>query len=211
MIRSTAGAGRFLLLGAVRGLESEATALVVELDQFRPAAVGLGVSFDELTGLRDHFVGAATEPVVPLTGNEVAEVRGLSRFGDVRVPNPVVLAALEWADRNHCPAEALDLNDDHYATMFADHISYLELVRRTVRERRLTRDPPAAATADEFATTWHRRIAKGRGSRSFDAAREAALVEAATDLGRRVPKVAVVVDRERYPAVLVALGGAGAP
>jgi hypothetical protein len=176
--------------------------MLAELASYRPKALGLGIAFDELTGLKDHFVDAPTEPMVPLTGNEEAEVRGLVRFGEVRVPNPSLVAALGYAESHGVPFEALDLSDEHYATLFTDHISYLELVGRTVRERRLTRDPPKAANAEEYATRWHEQISRGKGSRSFDAARSDALVRSALDLARRVDRLAVIVDRERYPSVL---------
>ncbi len=197
--------GEFLVVGAVRGLASEVTPLMARLEAFQPDVVGLGISFDELTGLTDHFVGRSSEPLVPLTGAETAEVKGLSRFGEVRVPNPACIEVLEWARARGTRVEPLDPSDETYATMFTDHISYFELVRRTLRERRLTRAPPAASTAEEFATTWHRSMSGGRGSKSFDAARDAALVENARRLSGQARRIAIVVDRERYDSVLARL------
>jgi hypothetical protein len=198
--------GEFLVAGAVRGLASEVAPLMALLETFRPEVVGLGISLDELQGLRDHFVDRASEPLVPLTGAETAEVKGLSRFGEVRVPNPACIEVLEWGRSRGTPVEPLDPSDETYATMFTDHISYFELLRRTLKERRLARAPPTAATPEEYAATWHRSMSGGRGSRSFDAARDAALVENARRLSARAPRVAVVVDLERYDSVLRRLG-----
>ena len=206
MIQTAVRSGaEFLVLGPVRGLASEVAPLTDGLTAFAPTAVGLGISFEEVTGLRDHFVGAAVEPLVPLTPHEVAEARGLARYGEVRVPNPAALAAIDWATAHEVPVEGLDPSDEQYADLFTDHISYFELVRRTVRERRLTRDPPRVGSAEEYATRWQSTLGGGRGSRAFEAARSSVLVASARRLGERLPRVAVVVDRERFDGIVQGL------
>ena len=85
-----------LLLAPVRGLTSEVVAVLAALDAFAPARVGLGLSGDELRSLHDYFVASDADPVVPLTANETSEVRGLVRFGEVRVPNPSFVEVLRW-------------------------------------------------------------------------------------------------------------------
>ena len=203
MIRETVSAGAsYQVLGAVRGFVPDVGPLLTSFEEFRPNAIGLGISSEELRAFTDHFVGAEQEPVVPLTSTELAEVRGLSQFGEVRVPNPSLLRAIEWAQDRGLPVEALDPGDDRYAIMFADTISYTELVRRTVRERRLTRAPPRAASADEYALTWVRIAAGGSRSVRFATERDGVLVQGARLLGRRHPRVSLVVDRERFSRVV---------
>lgn len=212
MIATTRRAsGDVLVAGIVRGLASEAGPLVAKVEQFAPKAVGLGISREELSGLNDHFVGRASEPLVPLSSAELSEARGLAQYGEVRVPNPSTLALLEWARAAGIPVEPLDPSDEDYAELFTDHISYFELVRRTLRERKLTRSAPAAPSAEEYADRWHGAISGGRGSRAFDKAREAALVASARRLALSHGRIAVVVDRERYAGVLGLLEGTPAP
>ncbi len=199
------GAGDLLLIGAVRGLESESAPLLTALDGFAPGAVGVGLSAEEARGLRDYFVTSEAEPVVPLTANESAEVRGLVRFGVVRVPNPTFVDLLGWAERRALRVEPLDPGEDVSAELFSEHIGYVELVRRTVRERSVGRRPPATSTADEFALAWDREVAGGRGSRAFARSRDEHLVRGALRLGSQVGRVGVVVDRERFPTVLALL------
>jgi hypothetical protein len=198
-------AGELLVVGTVRGLVGEVAPLVQRLTAFGPGAMAVGISFDELTGLTDHFLGGPSEPVVPLTASETAEAKAVSRFGEVRVPNPSVLAALEWATSRSVLIEAVDPSDETYATMFTDHITYFELVRRTLRERKLTRTPPKASTPDELARAWHSTLTPGKGSREFNAAREAAICEATERLVERIPRVALLVDRERFDPVVARL------
>ena len=197
--------GECLVVGAVRGVATEVPPLIARLTEFAPASVGLGISPDELDGLVEHFVERPAEPLVTLTRSEAAEVRGLGRFGEVRVPNPSTVGVLAWARSRGTPVAGLDPNDATYADLFAEHISYFELVRRTLRERRLVRDPPSAASPDDYAQLWHRSMSRGRGSRSFDRARDAEFLDAARAMATRAGRVALVVDRERYDGVLSGL------
>lgn len=203
MIRTTIrGPREFLVAGPVRGIAHEVPELLAALDAFVPSAVGLGVSREEMAGLTDHFAGRPAEPLVPLTDTEAAEIRGLARFGEVRVPNPGAVGALEWAGPRGVPLEPLDPSDETYAGLFAEHIGYVELVGRTLRERKLAKSPPEAANAEEFALAWHRSVGDGRGSRDLAGARDASLTLAARRLADRSGRVAVIVDRERYEAVV---------
>ncbi|HTT35884.1 MAG TPA: hypothetical protein VMH78_08490 [Thermoplasmata archaeon] len=197
--------GPIRVFGAVRGRVADVAPLLAGLEAFDPKVVGVGLSFDEMTGLTDHFAGRPFEPVVPVTGNETAEIGGLVRFGEVRLPHPAYVGVLEWAKARSVPVEPLEPSDETYATLFATHIGYVELVGRTLRERRLARGPPDAPTADEFAIRWDREVARGKGSRAFIAAREAHVATEAHRLAERSGRTAVVVDRERFDGVLAAL------
>ncbi len=193
--------GPLFLVAPVRGLSREAERTVEALDSFAPEALGLGLSAEELRGLPDYFVRAEAEPVVPLTAAEPSEIRGLGRFGEVRVPNPSFVRAIAWGRERALPLEPLDPSDDRSASLFAEHIGYLELVRRTVREHRVARSPPICSTPDEYALSWDRQVAPGRGSRALAEARDRHLVRGVGRLSAGRTRVAVVVDRERFAAV----------
>jgi hypothetical protein len=205
--RITTG-GDILLLAPVRGLATEAQDLPSRLDSFAPEAVGVGVSAEELKALVEYFVLPEAEPLVPLTPSEVNEVRGLVRFGEVRVPNPATLEALRWGRAHAVLVAPLDPDEASSAEMFREHIGYVELVRRTVRERRLGREPPAPSSPDDFAVEWERGISKGRGSRRLAQARDAYLASELERLAAGRRRVAVVVDRERFEGIKTVLAGA---
>ncbi len=190
-----------LVAAPVRGLASEVPRLLAALDGFRPEAVGLGLPTEEVKGLVDYFVLADAEPVVPLTSNELAEVNGLVRFGEVAVPNPSFVGALAWGRRRGVPVAPLDPSEEDTATMFAETIGYVELVRRTVRERRVGRSPPTPSQPDEYALEWDRAVARGRGSRAYARAKDSHLVGEVDRLTPGRARVAVVVDRERFDGV----------
>ena len=208
--RVTAGAD-VLLLGPVRGLAGDVPLVLTAIREFRPDAIGLGLSSDEMKAFNEYFVLADADPIVPLTTNEASEVRGLSRFGEVRVPNPAYVEILRWARGSLLPVVPLDPSDDRTATLFTEHIGYIELVRRTVKERGVARHPPTPATADDFALEWDREVSGGRGSREFAAARDRYLVRRARKLADGRGRLAIVVDRERFETVRALLAGGQAP
>lgn len=201
--------GEIFLVAPVRGLVNEAIAALAAIDAFAPAAIGLGLSADELRGLVDYFVRSDGDPIVPLTPNESSEVRGLVRFGEVRVPNPALVETLRFAESRGLPAEGLDPSDERSASMFTENIGYFELVRRTVRERRVARSPPTPSTPDEFALAWDREVSHGKGSRDFAQARDRHLARAARRLASDAGRIALVVDRERFDNVRSLLADPG--
>ncbi|HZY70301.1 MAG TPA: hypothetical protein VFF67_04905 [Thermoplasmata archaeon] len=199
---SPRGRPNVALIGAVRGLVAESAAVVAALDELRPEVVGVGVSFEELTGLRDYFVGPSVEPLVPLTTSETAEARALTRFGPVGVPHPAFLAGVAWAESRRVTVEPLDPSDESFASSFAENVSYLELVRRTLRERNLARQPPESPTAEEFAVDWDLRLTPGAGSARLTARREQELAESVERLSAGGRRVVGIVDYERYAGVM---------
>ena len=196
-----------LLLAPVRGLEEEARAAVASLDAFGPEVVGAGVAAEELDGLVTYFVNAPAEPIVPLATAELSEVRGLCRFGEVRVPNPAFLEAIAWGRDRGVAFAPLDPDEERSADLFRENIGYWELVRRTLREHRLGRSPPTPSSADAYALTWDRTVAGGRGSRRLAAARDRHLAEGARRLAQGRRRVAGLVDRERFERVRDLLTG----
>jgi len=194
-----------LLIGSVRGLADEVAPLDAQLDAFDPEAVAVSLSPEEADTLAQYFVGTPTEPVVPLSGSEASHAVGLARLAEVRVPAPALLGAVEWATRNGRPVLGVDPPEDTYAEMFAAHIGYLELVRRTLRERRLVKRPPEATTADEYALAWDGTMQPGAGSERLARARDDYAATQVRGLGKEHATVALVVDRERFESFQRAL------
>ncbi|MCI4349716.1 MAG: hypothetical protein L3J93_05820 [Thermoplasmata archaeon] len=212
MIARTLHSGsEFLLLGTVRGLASEVPPLLERLGAFAPDAIALGVSPDELNGVRAYFAHASSEPIVTLAPTESAEVRALAHYGDVRVPNPTVPAVLAWGESHGIPVEPVDPSDDRFAEMFAQQIGYFELVRRTLRERHLARHPPTPPTAEEFALEWGRPPSERGGSSRLILRREESVASSIRVLAQRHARVAVVIDRERFEPLEAALGTSPLP
>jgi hypothetical protein len=204
------GDPRVTLLGVIRGLVAEASAVQAALEEIRPDAIGLALSAEEVQGLRDYFVAKPVEPFVPILGSEATEIRVLAQFGEVRIPHPGFLATVGWADARGTPTEPVDPNEETYAEMFGTTIGYTELVRRTLRERRLLRRPPHVDSAEGFVLFWDQTL-NGRGaSRRLAEKRDAAAATEVVRLRRRHPSVAIVAERERIEGLARALAAAPA-
>ncbi|MGI0139694.1 MAG: hypothetical protein ACREBT_00860 [Thermoplasmata archaeon] len=192
---------RVVLVGAVRGLYSETFELIDRLESSVPSALGLAVSPEELEGLTTYFAHAEAETTVHLVETEQSEIQALTRWGEVRVPNPTHVRAIEWAHSRGVTTHALDPSDEGAAEMFRANIGYVELVRRTLAERKLARSPPEADSPDAFAERWDRQLARGTGSRELALDRDRYLVGEVRSLERSTTSLVVVVDRERFPQV----------
>jgi hypothetical protein len=193
------------VLGAIRGFVPDALKVVEALDEFRPTAVGVGASPEELRGFQEAFGVNPVEPFVNLYPNEAAEARELARFGEVHLPRPAVDLAIRWASEHGASIAALDPSDEVYGDMFTQHVGYFALVGRTVRERRLTRRPPKVSSPDELVLRWDAELNGGRGTRGLAWAREQAEAEGILDLHASAARVAAIVDRERFDGVLGAV------
>ena len=190
-----------LLIGAVRGLYSESDAALAELDRAAPDRLGLALSPEEYEGIGTYFSDAEAETTIHLIETEKSEIQALTRWGEVRVPNPTAVRAIEWARRRSVPIHPLDPPDEGAAEMFTASIGYVELVRRTLRERKLSRAPPSAESPDDFALQWDRQLSVGSGSRDLAQNRDRYLVAGARELLSKSRTLAVIVDRERFESV----------
>jgi hypothetical protein len=206
-----AGRPTILLIGSVRGLTDEVPSIRQQLEAFDPSAVAVSLSPEEATTLAEYFVGTATEPLVPLSASESSHAVGLARIAEVQVPAPALLGAVEWATRHQRPVVGVDPPEDTYAEMFAAHIGYLELVRRTLRERKLLKQPPQVESADEYALTWERTMQPGSGSQRLSRARDEFAAAQVRGMGGSHSRVAVVADRERFDSFRKALSVDASP
>jgi hypothetical protein len=204
------GRPTILLVGSVRGLADDVAAVQEQLKTFDPDAVAVSLSPEEAETLAQYFVGTPTEPVVPLSGSEASHAVGLARIAEVQVPAPALLSAVDWATRGGLPVVGIDPPEETYAEMFAAHIGYFELVRRTLRERRLVKRPPEVESADEYAITWDRTMQPGAGSERLARARDDFAADKVRRLGQDHARVALVVDRERFDSFRRALAPNGA-
>ena len=198
-----------LLVGSVRGLADEVGPVQEQLVAFDPGVVAVSLSPEEAETLAQYFVGTPTEPVVLLSASEASHAVGLARIAGVQVPAPALLGAVDWATRAGRPVVGVDPPEDTYAEMFAAHIGYFELVRRTLRERQLVKRPPDVETPDEYALAWDRTMQPGAGSERLAQARDEFAADQVRGLGRTHPKVALVVDRERFDSFRRAFASGG--
>ncbi|MDE1819636.1 MAG: hypothetical protein KGJ23_13285 [Euryarchaeota archaeon] len=185
------------------------------LEEFAPTQVAIGLAPEELHALQQHFSDPYVEPWVPLASSELAYARGIARFGAVRVPSPAFLGAIRWAAVHGVALHGVEPPDETYSELFVEHVGYFELLRRTLSERSLQRNPPLAEDSETFALAWEARSGTGAGSRRLGAARVGHARSRLREVHQAPPlaapgtggaslmnRVALLVDVERFPGLL---------
>jgi hypothetical protein len=196
-----------VLVGAVRGPVEEAVAVRKELERVDPAEVHLDISPEELWGLKEYFSAPYSEPLAPLLEAESALARALSDFGEVRMPSPSYVVAIQWAHAKGRGIRALDPDEDAYSAMFLKNVRYLDLVRRTRAEHALSRSPPQAGSAEEVLLAWDARVHRGKGSQRLATERNHLMAERLREIAARGegPVSVAIVDVEHWASLVASL------
>ncbi len=192
-----AGGVEYLLLGVVKGLKSEYDAVLSALREFCPDTVCVGISPEEVEGLRRYLEKPFEYDV---SDYEVIYARHLSRFGEVFLPPPAYVAAVRYAVDSDTKVEALDMDDEKYASAYVAAVSAWDLIRHSMRKRRLYRKKFRATTPEEVAILLDREIRRIRGYDLLEKTREKHMANHLLDVeGKRV---AAVVEIERFEGVV---------
>lgn len=195
------------VLGTVHGLVAETAAVEAAFAEAAPDALAVGIAPGELEALEAHAAGGDVEEsdeevtIDPSEGYEV----GLSRYGEVAIPPPDLLAALDLARGHGVPATAVDLDTTQYDEVFSASVGPFTLFRYGRRMQRMARRPPPAPDAAAFALAWDARVRQLRGFDKVERAREAHMAARVADLAGRHRRILVVVDVARAAGVVEAL------
>jgi hypothetical protein len=146
---------RVTLIGVCQGLAGEARSAVEELEEADPGVVAVSLGPDVADRADDLAAGAR------LGAEDEAYRRGLSEWGEVRLPAPTFPAVVDAADRIGAPVEGVDMAEAEYLDRHLDRIGTLELLKRALRVRWLGWRPPSAETPDAFCRAFDERVNVG--------------------------------------------------
>lgn len=199
------GASKVTVLPVVRGLASEAEAVSEAFAQAGPEAVAVSISREELDALRVRDDRDLYDP----SDLEIVYQAILERFGEVRIPPPAFVAALEAAERGGAAIIPLDMNDELYTEAYCDRVSTLDMVRESYFARRATGKRYDLSSARAFAVSWDRMVNRS-GFRELEEAREAHMAGVLQKLAGRYASILAVIECERCEGVVKLLrSGAG--
>ena len=202
----TVGSARVHVLGAVHGLMSEAAVVEEAFRASQPDAVALGIAPGELDGLDEHARGEPSEPDQEVTIDPSEHYAlGLSRYGDIGLPPPDLVAAVALAREHGVEPVAVDLDGTQYDEIFAANVGPFAFFRYGRRVQKMGKRPPRAPDAVAFALAWDARIRALRGFDRVEAAREEAIARRVEDLATRHRSVLVLVDVARAEGVVARL------
>lgn len=200
--RYRAAAGEIVLVSTVQGLASERDVVQRALDEERPAAVALGVSAESVASLLRYEPELDADLLEDLPEHDFAYSVKLREFGDVDLPPPDLVAAIDWAQAAGVPCHGVDLSEEAYETAFTREVSAWGFLRYGRIQRALARRPPPAADARAFSLAWDARIRKVKGIARVEALREETIARGAAGLARSLAaKVVLIVDAPREAGV----------
>ena len=185
-------AGEILIVGAVRGLESEGERIASILERAKPDVIGLSVSKEGLRAM-EMLGGGDRASSKPANVEEELYMRGLSAYGEVMKPPPCFLAAIGL----QIPVEAIDMDDELYTAAYCRYVSTLDMMRQGGSQKRLRRLAINSKSPREFVIKWDRLVNRLGGYRRLEMAREAWLANGAARLAAKYQRPLIIVEYER--------------
>jgi len=191
---------KVFVLETVKGLESEAEKVGKAFREAKPEVVALPISPEELDGLKQLVDGVECD--IGLTNYEEIFARKLAAYGEVRVPPPSYEEAVRLAGEEGVELAALDMDEKIFTDLYVENVTGLELVRYTMRLKRMRKKKFDDLTASEFSKAWDRSMNKTKGFREVERAREEYMARSIRQLARGGKKLLAIVDVERGEGVM---------
>ena len=191
-----------LFLPVVKGLVSEGDAVEKAINEENPDAVVISVSKEELAALEHKDDYDKYEP------SDIEEIYGvlLESFGEVKIPPPCYVKALDAGTAKNITLIPMDMNEDLYTETYCYEIGGLDLIRESMFVSRAHRKRFDLSSAGAFALDWDKKVNKPSGFRNLNRKREEHMADVLRKLAGKYPKILVVVEYERSDNVAKLLG-----
>ncbi len=187
------------ILPVIKGLVSETENVRQAFDYVKPDVVAISISKEELEGLRN--LPNDYEP--ELSRYEEIYANGLQRFGEVSVPPPCYVAALELADHKGIPLVPVDMDERSYTELYVLAVSGGTLFRHSTRTWILKRRKFSTESAEEFVLSWDKTVNGLGGFRRIEETRAETISRGILDICSDGHKhILAVVELERAREVL---------
>ncbi len=190
-----------LFFGTIKGLVDERKLLRELVDEFSPRLLLLGISPEELSGLRSYL----QKPFdIQPDDYEVIYGLNLEKFGEVGLPVPTYLEAFAISKERNIEMLPLDMPDEVYSNLYLKKVEFYHLLLLNLRKKRVAKKKFQANTPEEFVLQWDREMTRLRPFREIEMERErymAKRIEALTK-ERKEEKMLAVIEFERLHGVL---------
>lgn len=190
---------KIFISGVICGLTEEKTTVKKAFHKVKPNAVALSISYEELEGLKRMISGE--DPKYFLSNYEEIYAKRLASFGKVKVPPACYETALRLCLKNEVPVQAIDMDDDTYTDTFCDNISTAQLMRHSLRVKKLKRKRFKADNAEDFVYEWDREVNKLKGFRQVERKRETHMANELADLARKFERILSFIELQRANGV----------
>ena len=185
------------LLPVVKGLVSEEGAVSRSFDEVRPDVIAISVSREDLEGLHRREDYEKYEP----SDLEIIYQAFLESFGEVRIPPPAYVRALEISEERGTPIIPIDMNEELYTETYCQNVRTRDMIRESFFARRATGKSYDLSSPEAFARSWDARVNRARGFRELERAREVHMANALRRLSSRYSRILAVIECERLEGV----------
>jgi hypothetical protein len=186
-----------MVIGVLKGLVKEEEKVAKAFADYQPDAVGISASKEELAALR----AKETHSEYELSTLENIYKIYMEHFGEVRLPTPAYLKAIELADAAHLPLIPVDLNDEEFTELYCRRIRGLDMVRESFYTRSIKRRKYKIGSAAEFALDWDKKVNRAKGFRQLERDREEHMALTLRNMSSKHKRILAVVEFERSGGV----------
>jgi hypothetical protein len=189
---------RVHIVGVVKGLVSEERKVESAISELAPDAIGISVSKEQLAALRSKEVWDEYE----LSPLETAYKTLMQEFGEVRLPSPAFIKALELAEHSKVPVIPIDMNDYDYTEAYCQKVGTADLVREGAFSKSVKRRKFDGSSPESLAIDWDRQVNKAKGFRELEAQRETHMSLILKKMTSKYRNILALVDQERSEGVI---------
>jgi hypothetical protein len=185
------------VIGVLKGLVKDEEKVAKAFAEFNPDVIGISTSKEELAALRVKETHSDYELS---TLEEIYKIY-MEHFGEVRLPTPAYLKAIELADATSIPLIPLDLNDEEFTDLYCKRIRGLDMVRESFYTRSIKRRKYRIGSAEEFALDWDRKVNRAKGFRQLERDREEHMALTLRNMASKYHRVLALIECERSAGV----------
>lgn len=185
------------VLGVIKGLRSEADLVKEAFDGFLPEKLAISLSKEELDGLRSMPEDFEPE----LSRYEEIYAEGLSRFGEVSIPPPCYVAAVELADHSRVPVVPIDIEESIYTELYCALVGGTSLFRHSTRTWLVKRRRFSDESPEEFVLAWDRAVNNLECFRKIEDERARTMVKGIEAACADTKRLLAVIEFERLADV----------
>ena len=184
----------------INGLTNEEANVKKAYNKVKPDVVAMQISDAELDGLKRITEGEEFDYF--MSNYEQIYAKKLAAFGEVKVPPPCYESAMKLCLRDEVPVEPIDMDDLYYADVFCENVTTRDLLRHSLRVKKLRRKKFKAETAEEFVLAWDKEINKLKGFRNLESAREEYMARELIRLSKKYERILCIMELQRAEGVI---------
>lgn len=185
----------------MKGLVSEEESVSAAFAEFGPDAIAVSISREELEGLRRKEDYDKYEP----SSLEIAYAENLETFGEVRLPPPCYVRALDLSEERGVPIVPIDMDEETYSDTFCELVGGMDLLRESMFARRAERRRFDLTSPRSFVIDWDRRVNRAKGFRGLEALREGHMAQELRKASKAHRRILAIVELERAEGVVASL------